>query len=573
MLRARLSSLLLATVALVALLLSTSREADRLDAPREQAEAAEAIAPHPQAASDAASVPVVQAPTSDHAVDVQPKWGTLAPLAASSLQTAALPTTRLSGRSGVVEVLAGETRVQLRPGATIAHARRVARDTNTRLLAWDESRGSARLGHNDPDASPGDMARRAQRHPIVRWAGGHGVTRAAGDDGYILSLPGGDTWVWAEEKRQELFIGPATTEDKDDLPPVPLYALQWNLRDLHIAEAIRKGATGAGVVVAILDTGIAFESHTDDQHTYALAPDLAHVSFVPGYDFVNDDAHANDDHGHGTQMATLIAGMGATLAIAPNVTLMPVKVLDHDKMGTEQTLIDGIDWAVANGAQILSMSLAFSEGYVPSPMLRAAVDEAVAAGVLLIAASGNAGAVTTPYPAAFAGVTGVGATRLLYTEKDDKFPSDLAPYGNMSAGVDVVAPGGDASQDVDLNGVPDGVVSMSFPPGSPTEFGYWLMAGTSAATAQAAGVAALTVGVGDGPNTVRTRLFQTSRRFKDYDDFDCERAGGRIDAGEAVHKALDKPVKEACQEPVAYSNPVGMLRETPEGLSPRRSSS
>ena len=145
--------------------------------------------------------------------------------------------------------------------------------------------------------------------------------------------------------------------------------LKWDIDQLGVAAAVSHGLSGQGVTIAVLDTGVAYEEHTDSSGSYFVAPDLAHVDFVAPYDFLNGDAHANDDNGHGTQMTTLMAGLGLTFSVAPNVTIMPIRVLDGQRVGTEDALIAGISWATANGADVINMSLAFPDGYVPSPGL------------------------------------------------------------------------------------------------------------------------------------------------------------------------------------------------------------
>ena len=98
------------------------------------------------------------------------------------------------------------------------------------------------------------------------------------------------------------------------LPPPndPMYWLQWNLEDatsgsVH-AESAWDITAGFGTVVAVLDTGIAFENYTQGSSTYCQAPDLSGTCFVQGRDFVNNDDHANDDNSHGTHVTGTVAG-------------------------------------------------------------------------------------------------------------------------------------------------------------------------------------------------------------------------------------------------------------------------
>src|SRR6267143_287673 len=95
-------------------------------------------------------------------------------------------------------------------------------------------------------------------------------------------------------------------------------------------------------VVAVLDSGVAYEDHAGIRGSYARAPVFASTQFAPGWDFVNDDAHPNDDNGHGTAMASIIVGQGSFssaaipyVGAASGAILLPVKVLDASNRGTE----------------------------------------------------------------------------------------------------------------------------------------------------------------------------------------------------------------------------------------------
>lgn len=257
---------------------------------------------------------------------------------------------------------------------------------------------------------------------------------------------------------------------------------QWHL------DAV--GAPGAGSadlsghVVAVLDTGVAFESYEDDLGEYVQIPSLASVEIVAPYDFVYDDYHPNDDHQHGTHVACLIACDGDVEGVAPGVSLMPLKVLDMDNAGNELDLIDAIYYAVENGADIINMSLAFSEGYVPSESMRQALETASAAGVLMVAAAGNEGSDAALYPAASPLVIGVGASQL-----ETSGGLEATDYSNSSTIVDLMAPGGNLEHDNDGDGYVDGILAETIDPDDLTSTGLWFYAGTSQSTALVAGAA------------------------------------------------------------------------------------
>ena len=127
-------------------------------------------------------------------------------------------------------------------------------------------------------------------------------------------------------------------------PNDPLYAKQWNLKLIGMPEAWEV-SHGKGVTVAVLDTGVAYET----RGPFVRVPDLQGVRFAPGYDFVNDTEHPNDDNGHGTHVAGTIAqatnnGEGVA-GIAFEATLMPNKVLDAAGTGNSADIADGIRWA------------------------------------------------------------------------------------------------------------------------------------------------------------------------------------------------------------------------------------
>ena len=155
---------------------------------------------------------------------------------------------------------------------------------------------------------------------------------------------------------------------------------------------------------------------------YAQAPDLAETCFVDGYDFINSDEHPNDDNSHGTHVAGTIAQSTdndiGVAGIAFNSCLMPVKVLDNNGDGNYYDIINGIYFAVNNGAKVINMSLG---GLYYSESLEIAVNHAYNNGVTVIAAAGNDGLSSLRYPAAYNNVISVGATR---------YDETLAYYSN-----------------------------------------------------------------------------------------------------------------------------------------------
>lgn len=261
----------------------------------------------------------------------------------------------------------------------------------------------------------------------------------------------------------------------------------------------------AGVTVAVVDSGLAYENRADEIHRYVPSTDLAWSHIEPGPDLVDGDSHPDDLNGHGTHLANIIAADGGTVGVAPHATLMPIRVLDAQNMGTELALVDAVNYAVDHGADIINLSLSFPLGYVPGEALAEALQHAADSDVFVAAASGNNGADEVSYPAAFADVLAVGASRLTSGAM-----SWVADYSNLGTGLDVVAPGGVGTLDVNRDGKPDGIVAQSIDPQDPSQLHYYLMSGTSQATAHVSGAAAWLRAAGADAAEIRQALINTS---------------------------------------------------------------
>lgn len=301
---------------------------------------------------------------------------------------------------------------------------------------------------------------------------------------------------------------------------------QWHLE----AAGVPVRGDLADWTVAILDTGVAYE----DGPGHVRAASLASSPIVAPWDFVNDDPDAWDDHQHGTLMASLIASDGEVRGVAPGVGLMPVKVLGADNTGDEIALVAGLHHAIDEGADVINLSLAFAPGYVPSPPLLEALERAWEEGVVLVAASGNQGAEALSWPAASPLVVAVGASGRAHA---------LAPYSNRHPGVDLLAPGGDLSTDLDHDGVGDGLISEGIAPGDPTETGLWLSAGTSQAAALTSGAAIHLLDAGaSADEVVRALQRGASNRGASYA---LGEGAGFLDVTSATRRADDPMVLDA----------------------------
>ncbi|MCA9324911.1 S8 family serine peptidase, partial [Candidatus Saccharibacteria bacterium] len=192
------------------------------------------------------------------------------------------------------------------------------------------------------------------------------------------------------------------------IPNDPYYdPYQWNFDNgnyggVH-AETAWDVTSGTGQVVAVVDTGVAYETYNPlGPGNFAQAPDLSGTNFVPGYDFVSNDTHPNDDHGHGTHVAGTIAGTtnegNGVAGLAHGASIMPIKVLASDGSGSYADVADGIRYAADHGAHVINLSLG---GPASSNYLRDAVAYAHNKGVTIVAAAGNDYGQPVSYPAAY----------------------------------------------------------------------------------------------------------------------------------------------------------------------------
>jgi subtilisin family serine protease len=287
--------------------------------------------------------------------------------------------------------------------------------------------------------------------------------------------------------------------------PTTVEDYQWHLEGA--AQPTDPGAYGlSNVKVAVLDTGVAYEDHTDGMGVGTLAT----VGISDPWDFVNGDAAPYDDHQHGTHIASVIAsqdvdGAGDATGIAPGVTLMPVKVLDGSNAGTELFLLDALAWALERDADVVNMSLSFAPGYTGSRALRDALDACWAAGIVMVAAAGNDGMGVAVWPAAHNDVIAVGAASMKNSNH-----TELADYSNDHPRVDLVAPGGAIGVDRDKDDVDDGILAQTIALNDPDISQYVLYAGTSQATAVVSGAVAYLLAEGVHPTRVRNVLQRTA---------------------------------------------------------------
>jgi serine protease len=309
-------------------------------------------------------------------------------------------------------------------------------------------------------------------------------------------------------------------------------------------------AGGKGVVVAILDTGVAYRNWRQ----FDRSPDFGRTHFVSPYDFVAGNGYPLDRNGHGTFVAGLIAestnnGIGLT-GLAYGASIMPVRVLDASGEGDEATIARGIRYAVNHGAQVINLSLEFLPSQVRSgteiPEIVSAIDYAHRHRVTVVGAAGNDETDQIAYPARAPGVISVGATTR------DRC---LADYSNGGSGLDLVAPGG--GDDAIMTGEPDCHPERGLPsiyqltltsPPHWNRFGYpGYYIGTSMSSPEVAAAAALVIasrviGPHPTPDQILARLEQTATTLPDGGAKpNADYGYGLLNAGAATAPGIPAP--------------------------------
>jgi serine protease len=335
----------------------------------------------------------------------------------------------------------------------------------------------------------------------------------------VVALPGRYLDVNAQA------AAPVTPDDPGRIAePAGWAQLQWNFAGPYGVDAphawgnlVAAGAPGGtGVVVAVLDTGVAYPTRTLGHRG---SPDLSRTRFVPGYDFIDNDPNPFDENGHGTHVASTIAeqtnnGYGLT-GLAYGVRIMPVRVLDRNGDGDAATIARGVRFAALHGAKVINLSLNFAlrVSREQIPQLLAAIEYAHRLGTVIVAGAGNTASRFVSYPARDPNILAVGAT----TEY-----GCLANYSDYGDGLDLVAPGGgDDAHVVDdprcrtgRHGSP--IYQMTLSSRSPGGFDITGYIGTSMAAPHVAATAALVVasgllGANPSPAAIQARLESTAR--------------------------------------------------------------
>ena len=248
------------------------------------------------------------------------------------------------------------------------------------------------------------------------------------------------------EPDQIVFALAKPTKPIDPVVTFP-QKMDWGIDALGVND-VWPTYKGNGIDVAVIDTGI------DLDH-----PDL---KVLPGVTYVLRTRSADDDNGHGTHVAGIIAALDNTIGVvgvAPMANLYPVKVLNSKGSGYLSDVVKGIEWSISHQMDVINMSLGANSG---SAAMEVVLDAAESAGIITVAAAGN-DASAVDFPGAYDSTLAVGAVDVSL---------NLAYFSSVGPQVDIVGPG--------VN------VFSTYKGGT-----YKALSGTSMATPHLAGLAAL----------------------------------------------------------------------------------
>ncbi|MBT0566916.1 S8 family serine peptidase [Williamsia sp. CHRR-6] len=268
-------------------------------------------------------------------------------------------------------------------------------------------------------------------------------------------------------------------------------AATWGLQATGV---VSSSATGAGVTVAVLDTGF------DLSHPDFTGRDITDRSFVAGQTVADGVGHGT--HCIGTSCGPLAPGTGRRYGVAHEATILVGKVLDNSGSGSDQQILAGLDWALSNSAHVVSMSLGADVREV-SAAYETVGRRALNRGTLIVAAAGNNA--RRPADPGFVGVPANSPSIAAVAAVDSSLA--IAPFSARSLGIeggniDVAGPGVDVYSSWPVQDI-DGASR------------YNTISGTSMATPHVAGIAALWAQVtGRRGRDLWTTLTQQSSRLQ-----------------------------------------------------------
>ena len=397
-------------------------------------------------------------------------------------------------------------------------------------------------GANSPDPQAGDHGNAAEAPGHVRHASGHILVgmKDGSDEArfektltkrgerslgkivrrvHVVDVALGDEEAAVERLRADPDVEFAEVDRYLPAAGVtsdPMSGSEWHLTTIG-APAAWAYSTGAGITIAILDTGV------DGTH-----PDLA-GKMVPGWNFYNNNSDTRDVNGHGTTVAGAAAaatnnGIGVA-SVAGGAKIMPIRVADPSAHVLASTVASGIKYAADHGARVVNLSY---EGASGVQTVQQAASYLRAKGGVLFVSAGNSGTADNTAPNDYMMV--VAAT----LENDTH-----ASWSTYGAFVDISAPG-------------HNIITTA------RGGGYWYCWGTSMATPIVAGTAALILSKRPDftPAQVDATLKSTATDLGAYGG-DVYYGAGRVNAAAALRKAVGVTTTDATRPTVAIASPTG----------------
>lgn len=352
--------------------------------------------------------------------------------------------------------------------------------------------------------------------------GGHSMGNIGGTRVHIVNVPPGNEEATVKRLQADPSVKFA---EVDQLMPAagaandPYYTSEWHLPDIGAPTAWNY-ATGSGVVIAILDTGV------DGTH-----PDLA-SQMVPGWNFYNNNGNTADSNGHGTAVAGTAAAATnnavGVASVAGGAKIMPVVIADPTGWAYWSTVAQGITWAADQGARVESLSY---QGASASATIQSAASYLRSKGGVLFVAAGNTGAIdNTP------------ATSLMMVVSAVQQGDTLASFSSFGSFVDISAPG-------------NNIITTKM------GGGYWNCWGTSFATPIVAATAALILS--ERPDFTPAQVdatLETSARDLGAPGYDIYYGYGDVNATAALQQAASAPLapaRDTTAPSVAIASPTG----------------
>jgi subtilase family serine protease len=280
-----------------------------------------------------------------------------------------------------------------------------------------------------------------------------------------------------------------------ELPPIGGNA--WNQDLINAPEVWARNYTGQGITVAVIDTGVNINHADLAANIWVNRGEIpgdgidndgnGFIDDVNGWNFPDNNNNLVDGNGHGTHVAGIIGALRNSIGntgIAPNVKIMPIKVLGGQNIGTSWDVAQGIRYAANNGAKVINMSLG---GSFSMPSVEQAITYAASRGVTVVMAAGNSSGSVPIYPAYYALTNGIAVGAVGSTNNFQGFSNKAGTNSSMAY---VTAPGA-------------GILSTM---GS----GYGGMSGTSMASPHVAGVVALMLSANPNLTPAQVRQIITS---------------------------------------------------------------